>query len=73
MTKTIHTEEYKKISAKLKKARIDVGLTQLDVSQKLNKPQSYISKAENGEQRIDILELKMFAKLYNKDIKYFLN
>ena len=71
MTKTIHTDEYKKIANKLKKVRLSSGFTQLEVSRKLNKPQSYISKVENGEQRIDILELKNFAKLYKTSIDYF--
>ena len=71
MTKTIHTEEYKKIAGKLKKARQEAGFTQIEASVKLNKPQPYFSKVENGEQRIDIIELKRFAKLYNKKIDFF--
>jgi len=38
----------------LKKARLDVGLKQENVAVKLKKPQSYISKIERGERRIDI-------------------
>ncbi len=71
MTKTIHEKEYKKLVSKLKEARLKSGLTQKEVSEKLKKPQSYISKVENGEQRVDIIELKIFAKLYKRDIKYF--
>jgi hypothetical protein len=33
--------------------------------------QSYISRVESGEYRLDILEVKKFAKLYNKNIEYF--
>lgn len=72
MEKTIHSKEYKKIIDKLKEAREESNLTQKQVAEKLKKPQSYISKAEAGEQRIDIIELKSFAKIYNKDINYFL-
>ena len=72
MTKAIYLKEYKEIADKLKKARIEAGLTQKDVSEKIGKPQSYISKAESAEQRIDIVELKLFAKLYKKEINYFL-
>ena len=72
MTKTIHTNEYKIISDKLKKARCEAGMTQKESAKRLKKPQSYISKAESAEQRIDVVELKQFAKLYKKTIDYFI-
>ena len=54
------------------KARLEANLTQVEASNKLKRPQSYISKAEAGEQRLDIVEIKKFATLYKKDINYFL-
>lgn len=72
MSKTIYTKEYKKVLIKLKKARLDAGLKQKEVAKKLNKPQSYISKSESGERRLDITELKRFADLYKKSINYFI-
>ena len=71
MVKSIRTKEYQSFAQKLKKARLQVGLTQVQVSKKLNRPQSYISKAEAGEQRLDIVELGRFAKLYKKTLDYF--
>ncbi|MDD4477317.1 MAG: helix-turn-helix transcriptional regulator [Patescibacteria group bacterium] len=72
MPKTIRTSEYKQVVERLKQARLDVGLTQKEVSDKIKKPQSYVSKVEAGEQRLDILELKLFAKLYSKSLDYFI-
>jgi len=72
MPKSIYTKEYKKILERLKKARRDVGLKQVEVAKKLSKPQSYISKIERGERRIDIAELQKFAKIYKKDIGFFI-
>jgi len=71
--KSIYSEEYKSIINKLKKARLEIGLTQKEVSKILNKPQSYISKIENGERRLDILELMELAEIYKKDLIYFIN
>jgi len=48
-------------------------LTQVEVGKKLKKPQAYISKIERGERKIEAIELGEFAKIYNKDIKYFIN
>jgi len=48
-------------------------LRQIDVAKKLKRTQSYVSRVEVGEQRLDILELKKFAVLYKKNINYFIN
>lgn len=72
MGKSIRTKEYQSFAQKLKKARVQAGFTQVQVSKKLKRPQSYISKAEAGEQRLDIVELGRFARLYKKELNYFL-
>jgi transcriptional regulator with XRE-family HTH domain len=61
---SLHTKAYEEIIERLKKARINSGLTQFEVAQKLNKPQSYISKIEHRQRRLDILEIKELANLY---------
>ncbi len=72
MTKSIYSKEYKNVTEKLKEARIEVGLKQEDVARKLKKPQSYISKVERCERRVDVAELKELAKIYKKDINFFI-
>ena len=72
MTKSIYSKEYKNVIEKLKEARIEVGLKQEDVARKLKKPQSYISKVERGERRLDVVELGVFVKLYKKNVEWFL-
>lgn len=71
MEKSIYTNEYKKVVKRLKEARTELGLTQIGVSDKLKKPQSYISKIERGERRIDVTELSILAKIYKKPLDYF--
>lgn len=72
MDKSIYSKEYQSLTKKLKKARLEIGLTQGEVAKRLKKPQSYISKIENGEQRIDVIEMRKFADLYKKGVNYFL-
>ena len=72
MSKSIHTSEYKVITKKLRDARESIGFTQTEAAEKLSKPQSYISKIERGERRIDVVELAKLAKCYSKDITYFI-
>ncbi len=72
MSKSIYSQEYKEIIERLKTARIDAGLAQHEVAEKLGKPQSYISKIESGERRLDVAEMKKLATIYNKPADYFL-
>ena len=72
MVDTIRSKEYADFVGKLKQARLDAGLRQIDVAKKLKRTQSYVSRVEVGEQRLDILELQKFAKLYNKPLDYFI-
>jgi transcriptional regulator with XRE-family HTH domain len=72
MKKSIHTKEYAYFVSRLRKAREEARLTQVQAAKKLGRPQSHISNVESGQQRVDVVELRRFAKIYKKDIKYFL-
>jgi len=72
MVKSIQTKEYAYFVERLKQARLDSGLSQTQAAKKLSRPQSHISNIESGQQRVDVVELKRFARIYNKDINYFL-
>lgn len=71
MSKTIYSAEYKKIVERLRTSRDEAGLTQAQVADVLKKPQSYISKIEREERRLDVAELTKIAKIYKKNISYF--
>lgn len=72
MKNSTYTYEYQKFLENLRKARKESGFTQIEVAQKLNQPQSYVSKCESGEKRVDIIELMKYSKIYNKKIEYFI-
>jgi transcriptional regulator with XRE-family HTH domain len=50
--------DQKKLLTLLRQVRVDTGLTQDEVAARLAKPQSFVSKYETGERRLDILELR---------------
>ncbi len=64
--------EYRRFLERLRAARLAAGLSQVEVAARLRKPQSYVSKCESGERRVDVLELAGFAKLYAKPLSFFL-
>ena len=72
MVTTIYSKEHRMLVERLKKARKEAGLDQEAVAKLLGVTQSYISKMESGQRRIDIVQLKRFAKVYKKQIDYFL-
>jgi transcriptional regulator with XRE-family HTH domain len=69
-------EAYQGASAEFRqrliKARRAAGLKQKDVSIAMGKPKSFISKCEQGERRLDFVEVLMLAKIYRKDVSFFI-
>ncbi len=72
MSKSVYSKDYKEIIERLKTARIGARFSQREVADKLGKPQSYISKIESSERRLDVAEIKKFAVIYKKDISFFI-
>jgi transcriptional regulator with XRE-family HTH domain len=62
MEKSIHSEPYRRIVARLRERRENLGLTQQELASRLNVTQSFVSKLERGERRIDVLELLALSK-----------
>ena len=66
-----HRQGYDRFLVRLCEARRQAGLTQAEVARRLGKHQSFLSKCESGERRVDFVELLVFAELYGVDISYF--
>jgi transcriptional regulator with XRE-family HTH domain len=71
MNKTIYSKDHKLLIGQLKKARIEAGFDQGKAAELLKKTQSYISKIEAGQRRVDVIQLKEFAKIYKKPLDFF--
>ncbi len=56
MRQSIHSAPYVLLRERLKAARVAAGLTQIELSAKLERPQSYVAKYEGGDRRLDIVE-----------------
>lgn len=56
MTESIHSPRYEALRAALVAARRAAGLTQAEVAEALGRPQSFMSKVEGGERRLDVVE-----------------
>lgn len=65
-------EEYRRLVERLKAARLEAGLSQVQVAEALGVPQQHVSRVELGERRVDPTELAELARLYGKPLGYFL-
>ena len=54
--KSVFTTRYQTLKALLIEARREAGLTQVELAAKLSRPQSFVSKYERGERRLDLVE-----------------
>lgn len=61
MEKSVFTEEYAIFLRVLRQVRQQKGLTQAQLAQRLNETQSWVSKCERGEHRLDLMELRVFC------------
>lgn len=62
MPKSVYTDQYRAFRQSLINARKAADLTQYDLAQRLSKPQSFVSKFELGERRLDIIEFIAVAR-----------
>ena len=62
--KSLFSPRYDAFLRLLKEARNSAGLSQADAAKKLGRPQSFLSKIENGERRVDVVELIEFCEVY---------
>ena len=65
--KSVFTEEYETVLQQLIIARKKAAITQHELAQKLGKPQSFVSKYERRERRLDVVELVLIAQALEFD------
>ena len=57
--------------ALLRAARREAGMRQVDLADRLRRPQSYVSKYESGERRLDLLELRQICNALDISLEAF--
>ena len=67
----MHSPRYRRFVKRLVLARERAQMTQADVALALDRPQSFVSKCEAGQRRVDVVELQDFARLYRVSLTFF--
>lgn len=73
MPSQLHGYRYQVFRNLLVKAREDAEMTQVQIAKLLRKPQSFVSKYERGERRLDFTEFIEIAAVLKIDINSFLD
>lgn len=69
--KSLRTPRYRQFLNLLREARLEAGLTQQDLAQGIGRTQTWVSKCELGERRVDFVELEDIAEVLNKPLQWF--
>jgi len=72
MRRSIWTDEYQKLRKALKNMRVEAHLNQKDLAILLDKPRTFVTKYENADRNLDLLEVIKVCKACNKDPLAFL-
>ncbi len=67
MRKSTHTKPYLRLREALTAAREAAGMTQRDLARRLGRPQSFVSKCESGERRVDVVEVIHIFRILRAD------
>ena len=71
--RSIHDPRYQDLIQKLIELRESKNVTQVELAQRLGKPQSYVSKVEILERRLDVIELMDWLKILDIELINFIN
>lgn len=63
--------EKKRFLSLVRQMRLDAGLRQEDLAEKLGEPQSFVSRYESGERRLDVLELRQICRVLGVSLSEF--
>lgn len=62
MEKSLQTRKHRQLAELLRTIRIESGLTQVDIAERLGETQSAVSKVESGQRRLDLVQLQTYCK-----------
>ena len=71
MQKSTFTREYRAFLETLKDGRLKAELSQIELAAKLAQSQSFVSKCERGETRVDIVQLRVFCRAFGITLPAF--
>jgi len=73
MSRYTGSSEQRRLRELLRQIRMEAGLRQDDLAEKLKQSQSFVSKYESGERRLDLLELQQICRAVGLSLAQFVH
>lgn len=72
MEKSVHTRDYRILIATLREMRERAGVTQVELAERLDETQVFVSRYERGETRVDVVQLRTICRALKTTIASFI-
>jgi ribosome-binding protein aMBF1 (putative translation factor) len=66
--KSIGSPDHHRLGQRLRQLREAAGLRQAELAERLDVSQSFVSNVENGERRLDLIELRQVCRALDADL-----
>ena len=71
MEKTIYTAEYARLLELLRETREQASVTQTELAERIGRSQSFVTKFERGDRRLDAIQLRTICQALGTDLVSF--
>ncbi len=72
MDKSIYTAEYRIVLQLLRELRKGAGVSQIELAARIGQSQSFVSKMERGDRRLDVIQLRAVCVALGSDLASFI-
>ena len=71
MKNKVYVAQRGRLISLLREIRIEAGLTQMEVAMRIERDQTFVSKYENGQRRLDVLEVREICQTVGTTLEEF--
>ncbi len=73
MEKSVYTDEHQAVVDLLREIRSESGVTQVELARLLDQSQSFVSKYERGDRRLDVIQLRTVCETLDSSLAVFVD
>ena len=71
MKKKVYIAQRGRLVNLLREVRLEAGLTQTELAMRIGRDQTFVSKYESGQRRLDVLEVREICQVVGSTLEVF--